>query len=50
MSTVTEASTSPRGEGRAPAGEHPRKRASSAINLAQLVAALPMAARKLDPG
>ncbi|TFC00225.1 MULTISPECIES: potassium-transporting ATPase subunit KdpB [Cryobacterium] len=49
MSTVTEASTSPRGEGRAPAGEHPRKRASSAINLAQLVAALPMAARKLDP-
>ncbi|MEC5149795.1 potassium-transporting ATPase subunit KdpB [Cryobacterium sp. GrIS_2_6] len=49
MSTVTEASTSSRGEGRAPTGEHPRKRASSAINLAQLVSALPMAARKLDP-
>jgi K+-transporting ATPase ATPase B chain len=48
MSTVTEAST-PRGEGPAPTTERQPKRASSAINLGQLVAALPMAARKLDP-
>ncbi|TFB90167.1 potassium-transporting ATPase subunit KdpB [Cryobacterium algoricola] len=49
MSTVTEASTSPRGEGPAPTPVRQPKRASSAINLAQLVAALPMAVRKLDP-
>jgi K+-transporting ATPase ATPase B chain len=49
MSTVTEASVSPQGERSAPTRERPARRASSAINLAQLVAALPTAVRKLDP-
>ena len=50
MSTVTESSLPPRGDAPTPTQPaHPAKRASSAINVAQLAAALPGAVRKLDP-